>query len=345
MKLGRLPSATHPKRDELLSSWLTRMAHAHLIKTYSFGKSVFPGVSLWNRDLDKIAPESVLQTLAVRTVTSSERIRQTILRRYEGVLYLRHNPNGNTNWILPLGIYHRTHRQHGLLFCPECLRRDGATPYYRTHWRLAFFDVCTTCGVYLHDSCPECKMPITFFRVELGHKSLLPDRPISSCFNCRFDLTTTPVVMTSMQHSAAQTELLRIMQQGWNEQVSFPHLYFDVLHQLVKILTSSRPICMSLQKLVDKETSWSPLAVHEQVRKSRIPFEYLPLAVRGGIIQQAQWLLTDWPDRFLRVMKQTRTTSTPLFYDMAEIPFWYYNVVKENLYINNVNRRFSNLWS
>jgi hypothetical protein len=319
------------------------MAHAHLIKAYTFGRIVFPKISLWNRDLDKIAPESVLQILAARTSTPIERIRKTALRRYEGRLYLEHNHNGNTNWILPLGIYHRTHRQNGLLFSPQCLHQDSTTPYYRTQWRLALFDVCTSCGVFLHEKCPMCEKPVTFFRLELGRKSSLPDSPISFCFNCRFDLATAPVVRASIDYINGQVELLRILHQGLDKQVIFPHLYFDVLHQIVKLLTSSRPSCIPLQQLVDQEIGWSPVAVEYEIRKRRIPFECMPLAVRGGVIRQAQWLLTDWPYRFIYVMKCSRTNSTPLFCDMENIPFWYYQVIHDNLYVSNANRRFVNL--
>ncbi len=343
-QIVRLPCATHPRPDELLSSWLTRLAHAHLMKTYTFGKLLFPAASLWNRDLDKIAPETVFQTLAGCTATPLHRIRETGLRRYEGRLYLRHNANGNTNWILPLGIYHRTHRQFGLLFCPTCLRKDGDIPYFRTHWRLAMAHICLKCGVYLHEKCPACERPITFFRVELGRKSAEPDMPISRCFHCRFDLTTAPAIAASVIRRDMQAELGRIYQQGWSAQAFFPHLYFDVLHQLVKVLTSSRTVCAGLQYEVDKQTGWSPHGEGVTVRSSRMPFELLPLAIRSGTTRQAQWLLTDWPGRFVDIMKRSRTTSTPLLHDMSVIPFWYHSVVQENLFMSNRNRRFGDFW-
>ena len=340
----RLPCATHPRPDELLSSWLTRLAHAHLMKTYTFGKILFPDTNLWNRDLDKIAPEGVLQTLAKCTATPLHRIRETGLRRYEGKLYLNHNHNGNTKWILPLGIYHRTHRQFGLLFCPTCLKKDGDTPYFRTHWRLALANICTECGVYLHEKCPVCEKPVTFFRVELGRKSAEPDTPISHCFYCRFDLAKAPVIAASVTQHNMQIELGRIYRQGWKEQAFFPHLYFDVLHQLIKVLTSSRNVCAGLQHEVDKQTGWNPIEECGAVRRSRIPFEMLPLAARGGIMWQAQWLLTEWPSRFIDITKRSRTTSTPLLYDMTAIPFWFHSVVEENLYMSNRNRRFGDFW-
>lgn len=342
--LTRLPCATYPRPDELLSSWLTRLAHSHLIKTYTFGRMLFPGVNVWNTDLDRRAPEDILQTLAIRTGTPLEQVQQTVLRRYEGRLYLRHNGNSAANWILPLGIYHRTRRHYGLLFCPCCLRKDGAVPYFRTHWRLAIAQVCTSCGVYLHERCPACERPVTFFRVELGRRSAVPDTPISHCFHCGLDLATVRVKAAPTHILTAQAELERILLDGWNAQVFFPHQYFNVLHQLVKTLVSTRPASKILQRAVDTQTGWSPLEENKSVRTYRTPVELLPLRVRAGVIRQAQWLLTDWPHRLLETVRQYKIASTPFLYAMPEIPFWYHSVIMEKLYVSNGNRYFSGFW-
>ena len=344
MSAGRLPCATHPLPDELLSSWLTRLAYAHLTKTYTFGKLLFPNTSLWNRDVDKLAPELVTRTLAARTATSLARVEATTLRSFEGRLYLRHNAYGNTDWLLPLGIYHRVRRSYGMLFCPQCLRQDGERPYFRKTWRLALAEVCSKCGIYLLDRCPECSCPVVFFRVELGRKSSLPDTPISHCYNCRLDFATLLGEPAPAASITQQQEWERILREGWTTEVFYPHLYFSVLHQVVKLLTSARPACATLQRVVDKHTGWSPAHEDPAIRQQRIPFEYLPIRARGGFIRQAQWLLENWPQRFITLLKQHRIASTPLLYDMKEIPFWYYSVVQENLFMSNINRKFDSFW-
>lgn len=332
---GRLPCATRPKPDELLSSWLTRLAHDHLLKTHTFGKMLFPGANVWNTDLDRSAPESMLRTLSERTGTALSIVEQTVLRRYEGQLHMRSSLGSIANSVLPLGIYHRTRRYYGLLFCPECLRKDGAVPYFRTYWRLAIMHVCTKCGVYLQDRCPGCNHPVTFFRVELGHKSALADKPISHCFHCGLDLSKVPVEPAPYSVISCHVELERILREGWNEQVFYPHLYFVVLRQLAKQLINARPASIALQRAVDAETGWSPIEQDASVRKNKIPIELLPLRVRGGVIQQAQWLLTDWPHRFVEITRRYQVTSTPFLYAMPDVPFWYYRVVMENLYVSN----------
>lgn len=332
---GRLPCATRPRPDELLSSWLTRLAHDHLLKTHTFGKMLFPGANVWNTDLDRSAPESMLRTLALRTGTPPDKVEQTVLRRYEGQLHVRSGLGSIANWVLPLGIYHRTRRYYGLLFCPECLRKDGDVPYFRTHWRLAITHVCTQCGVYLQDRCPGCEQPVTFFRIELGHKSALADKPISHCFNCGLNLAMVPAERAPSPVLTCQAELERILREGWNEHVFYPHLYFVVLRQLVKQLINARPASVALQRAVDTETGWSPAEEDASMRRGRIPLELLPLRVRGGVLRQAQWLLTDWPQRFIETTRRYGVTSTPFLYSMPDVPFWYYRVVMENLYVNN----------
>lgn len=344
---GRLPFSLPPQPDELLSSWLVRLAHAHECKVYTFTKVLFPDSSVWNRDVDKAAPAAVLDGLAERTPTVASRIQATTLRSYEGRLYLRHNPYGNTDWVLPLGIYHRMHRRCGLLFCPGCLRRDGANPYYRTRWRLALSLACPACGVRLHDHCPGCQAPVIFFRKDLGHKLELPDVPLSHCFRCGFDLASAETVRAPASVLRAQTEWERILIEGWTEAVSYPHLYFFVLHQLVRVLSSDRTACAPLQQALAQQAGPDlPEVVVGRLRAAR-SFEHLPFDARWAVLQQAHWLLTEWPHRFVYFMKHHRIASTPLLQGLSleQVPFWYGSVIQEELYVNNVNRRFANFWS
>lgn len=337
----RLPCASYPRPDELLSSWLTRLAHDHLLKTHTFGQLLFPGANTWNTDLDRSAPDSMLHILAQRTATPLAQVEQTVLRRYEGRLHLHTGLGSIASWVLPLGIYHRTRRYYGLLFCPRCLQKDGPIPYFRTHWRLAISYVCTRCGVYLQDHCPVCKQPIIFFRVELGRKSDLADKTISHCFHCGLDLATVSAQRAPLPVLADQLELERILREGWNEQVFYPHLYFGVLRQLMKQLITNRPASKAFQRAVNAETGWNPADGETFIRSGKVRIELLPLQVRGGVLRQAQWLLTDWPGRFLELAEKYPITSTPFLYAMPDIPFWFQRIIINNLYVGRYFQTFS----
>ncbi|WP_254245036.1 hypothetical protein [Hymenobacter sp. BRD67] len=123
---------------------------------------------------------------------------------------------------------------------------------------------------------------MTFFRVELGRKSALADKPISHCFQCGLNLATVATKRAPSLVLADQLELERILGEGWNEQVFYPHLYFVVLRQLMKQLINARPASQAFQKAMDIETGWSPVAVDPTVRTGKVSIEQLPLQVRGA---------------------------------------------------------------
>jgi hypothetical protein len=333
-----LPCTFQPGEGELLSSWLVRLAHAHQIKIHSFCQYLWPDVAIWNRDVDKLAPVVVLNTLAAQTFTSAHRIKQMtlapVIERLTGAALM--SRQAQASWLMPLGIYHRTHRSQGLVYCPHCLQRDGAAPYYRTSWRLAFHVVCPTCGIYLHEGCPACGKPVNFFRIELGRKSSIADRPISTCYNCAFDLSQSSARVASPKTLRRYRSLYRISREGWNRSIPYPHQYFRVLRQIIGLLTSRSERVVTLQ--VDMRLR---LAQPVEWPTSWISFEQIPITGRIYLLDQAMWLLTDWPDRFIAVMRYHRINSTSLLRDMSgEVPFWFSTIVSEQFYITNINRRF-----
>jgi len=60
------------------------------------------GVAIWNRDIDRSAPEAVLRELALRTATPYERVEAMTLRAYES--YVFENLAANAPLLLPVGF-------------------------------------------------------------------------------------------------------------------------------------------------------------------------------------------------------------------------------------------------
>lgn len=319
---NKLPCSIKPKEDELFSSWLVRLSYHHFLKSHSFYKILFPKYQIWTRDIDKFAPLELINELSIKTLSTSKEIYNTTLKSYETKLYLKHNAHGNLKWVLPLGIFHRIRRNNGLVYCPKCLKDDNE-PYFRKHWRLSFSVICTKCGINLHEKCPKCKKPIVFFRNDLGNKNKQPPDKISYCYNCGYDLSKSRVVYASHRCIEYQKKLFRILENGLNSSIIYPHLYFDVLHQIIKIIISNK------SKIFDNK-----------ITKSNKTFEKLPINTRRIILKQAIWLLEDYPKRFIFFFKKKNIKSTTLLKDFQDSPFWYYMVVYENFYISNINRKF-----
>src|SRR5207237_99582 len=149
-QLEILPAIVQPQDDELLSSWIFRLAEINATKVHTFCKRYFPLQQVWNRDIDRLGPRAMLHTLSKITTIDYPRLLKSTFSDYEGFLFKELNSNGNSKWIMPLGIYHRTRKRFGLQFCPQCLIKDGNRPYFRKSWRLSLSIVCPVCRLKLY---------------------------------------------------------------------------------------------------------------------------------------------------------------------------------------------------
>jgi hypothetical protein len=331
------PAHIKPKEDELLSSWLVRLAMAHALKLHTFCSITWScRKQIWNRDIDKCADESILSVLALKTGTPRDMAFNTILATYEGRLYERHNPYGNTPWIMPVGVYHRTRRRYGLQFCPCCLS-ENAEPYYRRSWRLAFVTFCERHHVSLNDRCPRCSAPINFHRNELGDRRKWVPESIAMCYACRYDLRETSVTTVERPSDYRvlqfQKALTRMMRNGWTEVENYgtvySHLYFTVLHQLMKICaTGERAI--ALREFISGELEIG--APFPALTKSNRAVERLDIAERRKLLDMARYLLDEWPQRFIRLCLIYKVWSAALLRDLEDAPFWYWSVIHDHLY-------------
>lgn len=334
------PAFVRPRKDELLSSWLVRLAHNHNTKVYTFCKLTWPNQAFWNRDIDRMAPLNILETLSLKTDTSLERAINSTIPSLNGKLFLKHNPNGNSKWIMPLGIFHRKRRDLGLMFCPSCLNKDGDTPYFRKQWRLAISFVCPECGCFLHDCCPNCHSPIIFFRNELGYKDLIPKRKISYCFKCSIDLSKVRPERADDLLISNQIKHFTSIAQGYviiDERPIYSHLYFDILHHVIKLILSRNQRLYPFQKEICTRFGFEMI---KQNKNTTSYLEFLNVHERARLVLMGTWLLDNWPSRFINVFKPHMVYSSILFKDLVEIPYWYYKAVYDNFYISNVNRTF-----
>ena len=146
---GRLwPVHLKPKDDELLSSWLVRLAWAHALKIQTFCALEFGrGKQIWNRDIDRLADREVLAVLAEKTATPFERAFGTTLAAYEGFLFDEYARCAHIPWIMRVGVYHRVRTRFG--FSSVGVPREDEDPYYRRKWRLAFVTYCERHGAPL----------------------------------------------------------------------------------------------------------------------------------------------------------------------------------------------------
>lgn len=351
VRFGELwPVHPKPKGDELLSSWLSRLAMGHGQKLHTFCSMMWPGMAIWNRDVDKSATAEMVLTLAKRTATSFEAARACTLAAYEGSLYERHNRFGPNPWIMPVGVYHRTRRRFGLMYCRRCLSED-AEPYYRRRWRLAFMAVCDKDGTPLRDRCPRCRAPVCFHRNELGDHKKFAAESLTLCHACGLDLRESdgitlnapgtlppPAALAEIEFTR---ELLRAVHSGYAkvglDTATYSVLYFAGLRHLLKILAMSNARVERLRQAIS--LAYGVESYAPSPSRPRPDVQELDVEARRRLLGLARCLLQDWPHRFVELSRESGVWSSLWLRHLGAsrrgrenaAPFWFWNIVDTHL--------------
>ena len=331
---GKLwPVHLKPKEDELLSSWLARLALAHGLRLKSFAWRVCPARSVLGRDIDLCKDPATLKTLAEKTNTPSARLFASTLVSYEGRLAEElgyHSP-----WVLARHLRVRPQKRFGLHYCPWCLISDGE-PYFRRHWRLAFVVLCPTHRALLLDRCQKCGAPVSYERQ--SPNSLTSNEPwtLTQCHVCSIDLREWAADRYRNAVEAAELEfqasLEATLRRGWVQLpyngAVYSHLFFSGLYHIVGRLIDGQ-IASRLQKSL-RQNYGINLSIDFSTGQ-KIFLERLDVAQRRGLLQSVNLLLQEWPDTFVRFCRANNLASHRLIRSKRPVPFWYWRVVREYL--------------
>ena len=323
------PYHSKPLQDELLSCWLARLAAGNGLKLHSFTSMAWPGLSLWNRDVDNFAPPNVVSLVAARTGTDIGRAEATTLRAYQGTVFETHNAKGMTSWVLPVGVYHRTRRRFGLQCCVYCLRESG---HYRRLWRLAFVTVCTKHHVAMIDRCPRCRAPIVFHRRDLGDRRVFDAAPLVTCHDCGLDLSglRPKRIAPNSRIITFQRSLETTMASGMGaigKGHVFSHLFLAGLRVLVQLCSAGWAASL-IQAEVGREIGIVPFEPSWSGGGHVV--EHLPIDDRRRLLALAARLLEDWPHRFIHSANRVGLTASYLVRHREDLPYWYWRVIREN---------------
>ncbi|MFG0232932.1 TniQ family protein [Achromobacter sp. 413638] len=312
------PIHPHPLPDELLSSWMIRLARGNGYKVHNFYASYFGRErQIWNRDVDHYAPDWLLEGLSQRTGTSLGQIKRMTLRAYESIVFEAFQEHGVTRFVMPLSVYHRTHRAFGQQFCPVCLDEDKE-PYLRRSWRLALLVVCTKHRVLLQERCGTCGNPLAPHRADMTTRHSFPARgDMRTCGFCRKSILGSPVSAdgrdVAMQRSIEQVIDREYTCIGENSSL-YSHLYFDGLRALMH----------GIRRL-------------KIVTPSNRNFERCDIESRLLLMRHAVRLLRNWPENFLRLCEHARRPYTTFCHDEAP-PYWLYSVMRANFWQARASR-------
>ncbi|WP_413993796.1 TniQ family protein [Labrys okinawensis] len=169
----RWPVTVVPQADELLSSWLHRLAHANGVPPRAFARVLRRNSGMWSPALDFRLPSDTAKLLSANTGIAPDELAAMML------------PHALPRQLL-LPLRNGGHRTDStwLQFCSYCLAED-AQPYFRRRWRLATRVSCSKHSCRLRDRCPSCQSCIAVF----DQAELVPQH---YCARCGYDLRRAP---------------------------------------------------------------------------------------------------------------------------------------------------------
>lgn len=267
-----------PLHDELLTSWLIRVARYVGLTVYGLIRQTLKNEFLFCRDTDLLIGDAEIAALADFSQLG-EAILQAHTLREQALL----RKSGLTPGVLAYGIYHRKRRRHGLQYCPQCLV-DAA--YLRKEWRLALQFGCAKHAVRLRDGCPHCDAPL------MPHRRF--DGNFTRCSECSGSL-----IVPGMGLSARDLTVCGSIQDlhltGSMTIAGHPVTFGDVATGLRALFyfVANDPGAEDLLRRLQAEYGEQP---------ARLPFATLEttrVEFRAWAIPLCMGLLTEWPDRFV----------------------------------------------
>lgn len=329
MKL--LPIHPQPKSGEILSSWMVRLSLENRVNLHTFySKLLNYKHQIWTRDVDRSASSELIQLLSDCSSCSIVKIEAATLRHYEGLMYEDVRAHGVARWVLPLGVYHRLHRR-GMQCCPICLGED--IPYYRLKWRTSIFTVCEIHRCFLIDECPNCHAKIEYHRIGVGRYSVASACDIRLCSKCHFDLSTSLLHFPPRlpEHILQEYEILlkNVAENSWvssfNLTATQPLAYFEGLRGVLMLV--NRRSAVDLRRNINRlirlnlplEKDWS------------LEFGLLGISERFKLLIACFWLMHDWPNRFISILKKSHISRSTFAEDPSQFPFWLLKPMNEHL--------------
>ena len=316
-----------PFSDELMSSWLVRIAWHNVMKLEGMTSRLWGSRSqIWTRDIDRISDPKIYKLVAELSNTNYERAYETTLASYQGHLFEHLCVKGPPPWIMPLGGRMRKRFQYGLQCCPICLSEDEE-PYYRRRWRLAFITTCLKHSAILIDRCDCCGSSISFHQSDFGKRIDPFELRMTFCSRCGRDyrdIRPTPILSCPLGEFVLSFQKIveSALNSGWveltNNLTIFSLLFFEGLRHLTRVIISTG-YCSKFKKEIVRalRIRYSP-TIFEHGRYC----ERIALESRFEYCGLLGWLLIDWPNNFIRCAKTARLSSSYFDLYRGTMPYW-----------------------
>lgn len=318
------PIRYKPLPDELLSSWLVRLARGHGLRVQTFCNLIFGNqLQVWNRDIDRLGPDWIVDVLSERTGTPIGVARGATLRSYEGLLYPAFRTSGALQWITTLQMFHRTRQGYGMQYCPLCLFED-MVPYFRKEWRVAFVTICSRHQCMLRDRCVACGAGVAFHRGDMGNLQGQHRESIADCFACGASLASDLVDSVESYEPLVMDWLSEISKTALAGTLSPDMLdTLNVMRQMALLLLS-RYSSVKLHAHVCGELALPPM----ELVPGHISYESRTLSERHHVIQLVGWLMIDLEPRLRGAWRAKAVRYNQMLKGFDRAPQLYLEIVE-----------------
>lgn len=309
----------------MLSSWILRIAEGHGFSLSAFRQLELPRVSGAGFDLDLISDPYFLHVLATKSGGSVPRAIASTYMSDEGLVFTQ-QIKGNFEWIIPpTQVSQKSGKRFSSLpFCSACLSSDEV-PYYRKHWRYAFYPCCPKHGL-LSNQCPTCHQPFSYLESKDSTKHGQQVGGLKHCVYCAqlFPSSTLDVPDRLIE---SVLEIERFIEHGLRDKwvivgKNIPvhtAMFLRGLREIITLIT--RP------QIGEKVAHW----VAAELNQLTFPgynilgegsFESRPAISRAWLLILAYWLVEDWPHRFISMVKQSGLTASNFLPPSKRRPSW-----------------------
>lgn len=304
------PAHPHPLPGESLSCLIVRTAHANGLKVQTFCDQAF-GIDfqVWNRDIDRNAPDWLLNIMSGKAGTPIKQIRNTTFRLYEKRLFPILHMASNLRWVMPIKHRHRLNTGYAIQYCSQCLAEDE-TPYFRLAWRLALYTFCPKHRVMMADRCSHCGAPVAFHRIELGKPKRSDVDTLDCCWQCDEKLSSIaiqPVIITPTLVDRRWTHILQSIDRQFYPAGALNYRNLALLHQICRLMGSKKH-SVKLIQYISKKGKYPLINVSVLSR----PLELRPVQERHNLLMMAYWMTTR--KRKINEVVKVRTIPTNILY-------------------------------
>jgi len=335
-----LPVVCKPYPDEILSSWLTRLAFKHGMNAFTFCRTLF--LKYTNIDIDCEISERHLKILSERTDIPLKDIRAMTIQWFEQKLFERMRENDlKENWLLTgkrvnLGT-RKVLVESGILFCPGCFQKGRI--YFKKEWRMGISFVCISCGCHLLERCPHCHCGSWLFDDTPLKDGQTLDQHLITCHNCGRNVSDCKLNSASESVINMQIELYRIAEmRTWDTNVAAVS-YFKVLYQLTDLLFFYRRSMFGIgyfvRRAMPAEPGHNPDALEKVASVSVVPLKW-----KWKYVVAAYELLNDWPRNCQKILRKCPLDHFDQGVLLRRKPAWFARPIRNTLRQNPLEHTF-----